>query len=185
MVEVFRIPVTTVSKIDRVRSIKDPYSAVCEYIDLIENFSLTEKGRPKRFDETTGLPKEFKWSPFEKFRQKDQSSNRFLFHNEISASVSKNEQTGQGFMVAKRVEVIHPEVLKYFKEKITHPSPCLINVPLSPYDISSTRSRPYIIQLDSIAMTDEDKELHYKHGIVVRAINRELTPKGLAVLVGS
>jgi hypothetical protein len=162
MVELIKIPQRTLYKIDEVRRIKEPYLSVCGYIDLVENYFLTERGSPIRYDEKEGSIKDWKWESYERFQQKVKSEG-FLFHNEVSAWVEETQEAiGKD---GRLIEVVHPDVLKYFKENIWNFCPVQVDI----------NSKPYVIQVDSIGWSYHEGDYgNTKSGIVIQPIKKKL-----------
>ena len=159
-----RIPDSTINKLSQIRKITNPYQAICEFVDLVENFFLTERGLPAKYDEKTGKPKTWEWKPYERYQQK---KGGFLFNDGARADV---RETGEEIGThAKYIEVINSRVIKYFDKNLSF-LPLLVKI----------NSKPYVIYQDSIGWSYYEGDYgNTKSGIVVMPLKPELKLEGL------
>lgn len=166
MKKLIRIPKRTIFKMDEINQIEDPYLAVCAYVDLVEHYVTTEKGHPVKYHEENGQPKEWEWQPHQKFKQKVKQQG-FLFHNEVI--VYLREIDGKKGQTGKTLNIIHPKVLEYFKEKISESCPLMVHID----------SKPYVIALDAIAYSSYQHHYGARSGIVIHPLGNELSLEGI------
>jgi hypothetical protein len=171
MKERIRIPENTQSKIEKILNLTDPYNAVVEYIDLIENHFKTEKGIPSKYDSETGEPKEWSWSPYEQFEQTSFPSSDFLSNGEMYAAV-KEDENQRGGLNCVRLEIFNPSMLKNLKE-IAKNGPVIIKV----------NEREYIIKEEKMKYSTSPDTEEIKEGFVILPISARLDSKGLTSLL--
>ncbi|MFO7710652.1 MAG: hypothetical protein R6V53_02705 [Candidatus Woesearchaeota archaeon] len=106
MTENVRIPENTLDKMYEVRYTTEPFAALNGYVDLIENYWMTERKKSR------------KWKPYEPFRQVIPNEG-FLFNNELQARVDYGEMRRLG----RLLEVMHPKLIGFFDTLVTYGKP--------------------------------------------------------------
>ncbi len=162
--EQIRMPNSTLARISQIRDLTNPYKAVEGFVDLVENYFLTERGFPKGYSLRNGKPATWEWKPYERFQQKVESEG-FLFNNELEA---KLKGAGDEFLTLENIEIINPKVIRFFDK----------NKSSLPYLVKSNL-RHYVIYLDSISWSYGPGDRSVKSGIVIMPAN-ELTLEGLS-----
>jgi len=166
MKEKIRIPKNTLEKISRTRKIVSPFHAITSYVDIIENYFLSERGKPSKYDSKSGKIKEWSWESYQRFSQKVNSEG-FLFNNEVYGWFSDKDLLGT---VGKRLEIINPKVISQIEKNIKNEGPLLLMI----------NSKPYVAYLDSIGWSNHEGDYgSAKSGIVVLPITKELKLEGL------
>jgi len=154
------MPKATKEKIAKIQRLFEPYSAVVEYIDLIENYFLTEKGTPLLYNSKTGKPKEWVWNPYERFVQEYQED--YLFNGQITGPFIKDENDiSRHYPCGSKIEIFNEKILRFFEKNIKQ-GPILIKVGEKAYFL---------------------KEEGRRKGIVVRPLTLKLESKGLVKLL--
>jgi hypothetical protein len=94
MKERIRIPERTKKKIEEIETITNPLLAIKEYLDLYENYNLSEKEIPVEYDTKTGKPNKFIWEPLKKFNEGENE----LYSNGICVGDYSSEIFNRGLI---------------------------------------------------------------------------------------